>query len=139
MEKEKVSNWMNTKISVVHVNDNIDHAIKLMEQNKFTHLMVEDDNAICGIISKSDIVARLKSVAYTTSGKTYNEKFLKGLKVWECMSNSPDCVNEEDNLEAAAKMMIEKNHHALPVLNADGKITGLISTLDIVKSVYMTK
>ena len=139
METQLVKDSMNTTVSVVHVNDNVDHAISIMEKNKYTHLMVEDDNAICGIISKTDILARLKYVAYDTGGRTYNEKFLKGLKIWECMTNSPDCVNENDSLETAAQMMVEKNHHVLPVLNDTGKISGIISTLDVVRSVFKPK
>ena len=131
-----VKNSMNTEVSIVDVNDSVAHAIELMDKNQLTHLLVEDDNAICGIISKTDILLRLKHMAYTTAGRTYNEKFLKGMKVWECMSNSPDCVNENEPLESAAKIMIDKNHHVLPVLSDNGKICGLISTMDLVKSVF---
>ena len=138
MEEQKVKNAMNTTTSIIHVNESIDYGIMLMERNNFTHLLVEDDNTICGIVSKSDILTRLKSVAYTTGGRTYNQKFLKGLKIWECMSSSPDCVKENDDLSTAAQLMIEKKHHVLPVLNDSGKISGTISSLDVLKNIFIT-
>ncbi|NNE26179.1 MAG: CBS domain-containing protein [Saprospiraceae bacterium] len=139
MEVQLVKDSMNKNVGVVYVDDTIDLAISKMEQNAFSHLMVEDANTICGIISKTDILARLKSITYSTGGRSYNEKLLKGMKVWECMTPSPDCVNINDTLEVAAAAMLETNHNVLPVLDDSGKICGIISTLDLVRSVYKPK
>ncbi len=51
---------MSSPLVAIHPDDGLDHAVRLMEDNRVHHLPVTaDDGRLCGIIALSDIPARI--------------------------------------------------------------------------------
>lgn len=66
--KVKIMDFMSKHIITVHVEDNIDIAIKKMKENKIRRLpVVDDEDRLVGIISLGDI-----AVLSNTEQETYN-------------------------------------------------------------------
>ncbi len=53
------------------------------------------------------------------------------MKVQDIMTSDAQCCGPDTNLAAAAKMMWDSDCGALPVLNAEGQVLGMITDRDI--------
>ncbi len=56
---------------------------------------------------------------------------LKEALVTSAMSKQVSCCRPEDDIATAEKLMLEKQVRRLPVIDADGRLTGIISLNDI--------
>lgn len=56
---------------------------------------------------------------------------LDGITVSEVMRQDTTAIRESDSLEKAAELLEKKRHHGLPVINARGKLVGVLSLQDI--------
>ena len=120
---------MSTKIVTVKPTDTITEASKLMKANRISCLPISDGNSIIGIITTTDLVN-----IYTSADKERN------MDPWNPVSNfmsSPVVtISPDEDVKTASKLMTEKHFHHLVVMNKnDKKPLGIISSLDIAKSV----
>jgi len=57
----------------------------------------------------------------------------KGMKVSEIMSTPVIITAKTNKVNAVRNLLDRKNVHAIPVLDSDGKIEGIVSSIDIAK------
>jgi signal-transduction protein with cAMP-binding, CBS, and nucleotidyltransferase domain len=79
-------------------------------------LVIDKDGSISGIVSSSDIVA------------CHDETML----VKDVMSDRVHIVLRNNQVKGAAKVMVKHGVHHLVVME-DGKVIGMISSMDIIK------
>jgi len=103
----------------------VDAARKMSEYKVGSVLVVDRANPsrLVGILTEGDIVHRVVA---------------KGLhpaevKVEEIMTKDPIVVNENTPLHLVADLMREKNIGHIPVVDASGKLKGIIAKSDIVR------
>jgi len=81
------------------------------------------ENQVLGVITKTDLL----EISVT------KESF-KGLKAEEIMVRDVVSVDEDDHRMIAAKKMVDHGIHHCVVINKEKKPVGVISTLDVLKS-----
>ncbi len=85
---------------------------------------VEDSGAIVGILSERDIV---RGVALQGEG-------CLRARVRELMTAAVLTCSEDDTVESLMQVMTSRRIRHLPVIDADGKLTGIVTIGDVVKS-----
>ncbi len=63
------------------------------------------------------------------------EETLSGLSAKDLMSSPPVTANEEENLSAAVETMLRHSLKRLPVVDKEGRLTGMVSRLDVFKTI----
>ncbi|KAF3486662.1 hypothetical protein F2Q69_00057973 [Brassica cretica] len=76
--------------------------------------------------------------------KTFNavQKLLSktnGKLVGDLMTAAPVVVEENTNLEDAAKILLETKYRRLPVVDSDGKLVGIITRGNVVRAALQIK
>ncbi|MEW5728518.1 MAG: CBS domain-containing protein [Pseudomonadota bacterium] len=100
-------------------------AAKLLARHKIGALVaVEDGGAIAGILSERDIVR----------GVAQREDLCLKARVRDLMTASVFTVHEDDVLESLAQTMTSRRIRHLPVVDDDGKLSGIVTIGDVVKS-----
>ncbi len=99
-------------------------ALVLMAEKQIGALPVMDDTGMIGLISERDYARSI-----VLRGRTS-----KDTAVREVMTERVVCTRPEHTLEEAMALMTEKRVRHLPVL-AEGKVVGLISIGDLIKSI----
>lgn len=110
---------------------------KIFETNNFHHLpVVDDDNLPVGIISASDYhqlqhhFTRLKIAV----SKDQNQKIFRSILAREIMTKNPFCLDVTDTIADVVEVFIKNEIHAVIVIK-DKKVAGIVTPLDILKSV----
>jgi acetoin utilization protein AcuB len=105
-------------------------AFHILREKGIRHLPVVDKKGkLVGVIAQTDLLHASPSEATSLSifELTY---LLANLHVRQVMSSPPITVSEDDPLEEAARLMVEKKIGCLPVMR-EGNLVGLITETDI--------
>lgn len=95
----------------------------------FRHLpVVDDDDELVGVVSDRDV--RVFSVAQLlVDGGTAKARMR--MPVVEIMTGAPLSVEPDDDVDDVIDLMVENKVGAVPVVDPDGKVVGIISTIDV--------
>jgi acetoin utilization protein AcuB len=104
-----------------------------MEEKGIRHLPVVDKfNKVIGMITDRDIRSALPSVFSTCSEDPKEIQQISALKVKDVMNKKVITTSPMDTLEDALLLMHKSNKGALPVVDRDGKLKGIISRRDLI-------
>ncbi|MEM8722180.1 MAG: CBS domain-containing protein [Cyanobacteria bacterium P01_G01_bin.39] len=143
-----VSEIMTTDPITVSPETSLEDAIKILADKKISGLpVVNPQGDLIGVISETDLtwqatgvdtppyIMFLDSVIYLQNPAKHNQEVHKALgqTVGEAMSERPTTVNENQLVPEAARIMHEKKVRRLPVINDQGKLTGIITQGDVIR------
>lgn len=80
-----------------------------------------DDARLVGIVTDRDIVVKV-----VAGGRS-----IEGAKVQDVMTPNPVCCREDDDVSRAVSLMEERQVRRMPVVAADGRLSGIIAQADI--------
>lgn len=128
-----VQDWMNSKVFSVNHDTSIMKASKLMKQNGIQHLPVLKEGRLIGIISDRDLKEAQPSDA--TALDIYELYYLlEEVKVNSIMSPKLFTITGEESVEKAAATMLKHKISALPVVNLQGDLEGIITKGDVFRA-----
>jgi CBS domain-containing protein len=108
--------------------------------------VVDDDGVVVGIVSESDLVISdseadlhlphfiniMGGVIFVESMKGFEDRLKKAFatRVAELMTPDPICAGVDDDVREVARLIAEKHHNHLPVVDGDGRLAGLVTRAD---------
>ena len=149
----KVNDVMTSDVFVVSPDDTVADAVKKLAENNISGSpVIDNDGALVGMITETDILNALKvkykrlqmvypslslvSVAFVEEFDDKEAivafKEISNSKVSELMTKDVVTVEDKSELGSAIRLMMEKGVNRLPVMEA-GKILGIVSRADIIK------
>jgi acetoin utilization protein AcuB len=128
-----VQDWMSRKLITVDHDVSIMKASKLMKQNGIQHLPVLKEKRLIGIVSDRDLKEAQPSDA--TALDIYELYYLLDeVKVKSVMSRNLFTITGEESVEKASATMLKHNISALPVVNPQGQLLGIITKGDVFRA-----
>jgi len=129
-----VSDVMTTRVISITPDTSVNEAMRILKENKIRRLPVTDGHGnIIGIVTEKDLKSAMPSMA-TTLDIWEIHAALEKIKVEEIMTKNVITVRDNEPLEGAAKIMAEKKIGALPVLDEDNHLVGIITESDIFRT-----
>ncbi len=126
---------MISKVKVeVSPDDRLIHARKLMFENKFGSLLVTENGKVVGVVSEGSLARAFANFRETVPAR-HQEERIRYLLVRDAMKPLDEYLTLKSTVADAAKMMLEKGVRALPVLNDEGKLIGIITKGDLTRFV----
>ncbi|KAG6766997.1 hypothetical protein POTOM_028176 [Populus tomentosa] len=153
-----VGDFMTRKedLHVVKPTTTVDEALEALVEHRITGFpVIDDDWKLVGLVSDYDLLA-LDSISgggrtetnmfpeVDSTWKTFNEvqrllSKTNGKVVGDLMTPAPVVVRETTNLEDAARLLLETKYRRLPVVDADGKLVGIITRGNVVRAALHIK
>lgn len=124
-----VTEIMTTKLVTLDVNDKLEKAETLFKKHNIRHIPVVKNDAIVGILSDSDIL-RL-SFGDVMSDDTDIDSFVYEMfTIRQVMAKNVKMVPSTATIKEVAQMLVDKEFHALPVVD-DGELKGIVTSTDL--------
>ncbi|MFX1293461.1 MAG: CBS domain-containing protein [Promethearchaeota archaeon] len=115
-------------------NDRLVHARKLMFDNKFGSLLVIEGGKVVGVVSEGSLARGFANFRESVPAR-HQEERIRHLLVKDAMKQLDDHLTTKSTIADAAKMMLEKGVRALPVVNEEGSLIGIITKGDLTRFV----
>jgi len=112
---------------------------EIFENNEFHHIPVVDDNGkLQGIISKSDYLVLCNSMTRLQKDKqkSQNDRFFKSLLASDIMTKDVATLGENYSIKVAAGIFRENLFHAIPVVDKEKNIKGIVTTFDLINYAF---
>ncbi|MBF0112141.1 MAG: CBS domain-containing protein [Desulfamplus sp.] len=130
-----VSRSMVKEVITVDKDLSVFEAYDKMKANKIRHLPVVDDkNNLIGIVTDRDIRSAMP-FSLLKGGQNEEEKAkIADLKVKDIMTQNPMTISPMYTIQDALLMIQKEKVGAFPVVDSEGKLTGILSVRDLLRA-----
>jgi acetoin utilization protein AcuB len=114
-------------------------AMGAMEKHGVRHLPVMEQAAVIGILSKRELTSVAGVAAHFGADRSDYEEYLESsvldfLKTRFVAGADVIVARRDESLERALDRIVEHRLSALPVVDADGQLVGVLSYIDILRA-----
>ena len=128
-----VQDWMSKDLVTIDEETSIMKASRVMKQNDIQHLPVLKKGRLVGIVSDRDLKEATPSKATTLDiHEMYH--LLDTITVKSLMPKNLHTIAPGDTVERAAAVMLKHHISALPVVDAQGALAGILTKGDIFRA-----
>ena len=142
---------MTKEVITVTGNETLQNVAKIFVEKNISGLPVVDEhNRVIGIISEGDLVYQQNPRAQPMfinlfdgilqiDRKDFEEEINKiaAYQVDQLMTKHVISAHEDTPVEEIATLMINKKINRLPIVDDEGRLKGLVTRQDIIRSVYL--
>jgi acetoin utilization protein AcuB len=130
-----VSRSMTQKVITTGPEASVFDAYEKMSQNRIRHLPVIDaDGRLIGIVTDRDIRSALPYRMIKDPARTAEAEKVKDLKVMDIMTTDPRTIGPHHTIQDALVLIQELRVGALPVVDKEGKLRGILSVRDLLRA-----
>jgi CBS-domain-containing membrane protein/PII-like signaling protein len=141
----KVSEVMRRDVATVHPESPLTEVVELLLDKDYTAVPVVDkDRKVVGMVSDNDLLTRGGMRITISLQRATDLDYVRGLHealenprraVSEVMTTDVATITPDMILARAARLMVQKHVKRLPVVDADGKLLGVLGRLDILNTI----
>lgn len=128
----KIKQWITHEVVTIEPETSVREAFGKMKSLGIRHLPVVREGKLLGMVTDRDLRRPKISDVFKTWEELY--QISDDIQVEDVMTTPVVTVHEEDTVQKAAQLMVDKRIGGLPVLNADGKLAGIIVESDILRA-----
>lgn len=130
MRDQSIDRIMTPDPVVIGHDQSVADARKLFVLKKIHHLPVVDDGRLVGMLSSSDLHKLYLLQDHATA--------LESTTVGQIMRERPVVIDISANLRDAAEILYGSGFHALPVVQGDREIIGIVTSSDLIDALLRT-
>jgi CBS domain-containing protein len=138
----KIENVMSRDVVTVDVSTPLRDVAQLLAEKRISGVPVVSDEAVVGIVSEADILAKERGESHERHGlfgfllddRAAAELKLEARTAGEAMSAPPITIAPDRPLAEAAATMIDEGVNRLPVVDDAGQLLGIVTRADLVKA-----
>ena len=128
----KLKEIMKTEVVTVGMDVPLRSISTTLKDGDFHHVLVVDDDELCGVISERDLL-RASSPFLNTRSEQNRDLATLRRRAHQIMSREPITLGPEAELEEAVSIMLHKHISCLPVLSSGGQLIGIVTWKDLLK------
>jgi acetoin utilization protein AcuB len=106
-------------------NETLGRARDIFLENRIHHLPIVEGKKLVGIVTSWDLFK---------TGKSAEE--YSAMKASDIMTRKIATLEPDDHIGAAAEVLREHLFHAVPIVNDDHELVGMVTSFDIIKIEY---
>ena len=125
-----IKEWMSSTVLTMEDNESLSDALKLFQTRVISMLPVLKNGRLVGIVTDGDVKKASPSDA-TTLDRFEMSSFMDKVAIKTVMSKPVETIQEDHTVDLAAGIMLRKGISGMPVVDASGKINGIITKSDV--------
>jgi acetoin utilization protein AcuB len=127
-----VSEWMTDIPLCVPPSMTVRSAFAKMRIGHFRHLLVVKEGELVGMVTDRDL--RRPDVSDDAEGWMDFYELDDSVHVADIMTRKLEVVRAEDPLSRAVDLFRERHFGALPVIDSEGRLAGILTTHDVIRA-----
>jgi CBS domain-containing protein len=132
-KRESVRHIMAVNPIVLYLTDGLSEAEKLFKKHRVRHLPVISGAKIVGILSMTDL-ARISFVdSYDPHDFIIDTSVYSMFTLEQIMVRNPKTIPESAIIKEVAEIFLNADFHALPVVDKNENLLGIVTTTDLIK------
>lgn len=131
-KREPISKIMTKSVITANINDSLHEVKHQLSKHKIRHIPILRGKDLVGILSHNDIM-RLSFGTVFDGQEDADDAIFDMLTIPQVMAHNPRTVLESDTIQDVAQVFAAEHFHALPVLDQDGILVGIVTTTDVIK------
>ncbi|MFI4917187.1 MAG: CBS domain-containing protein [Phycisphaerales bacterium JB060] len=129
----RIEDIMTRQVKTAKLDDTLEHVQELFTRYRFRHMpIVGDKGRLVGIISDRDMLANVSPFAGTINERAADANSLKR-RAHQIMTRDPQTVSPQETAEGATLMLLHRRISALPVVDQNGRLVGIVTMRDLVR------
>ena len=129
-----VGEVMTRQVVTLNEEDNLEMVAAGLERFRFHHLPVVDGRKLVGMLSQRDMLRHtVAEQDRSPLDRARERRYLEQTFVRDLMRTKLVTAHPEEPVSMAAKRMLEMRFGALPVVDEDGNLLGIITENDVVR------
>ena len=129
---DTVSHIMTREVVAVQQDAPLSAVRQILQRHAFHHVPVLKGELLVGILSAVD-VARVALEGYLDDEGTIRAHLDASFSVARLMTPEPRALQPYDSVHTAAEILGDGQIHALPVVDRDGKLLGMVTSTDLIR------
>lgn len=129
---ESVKKVMTKQLVTVHTASRVSDARKALAEHSFHHLPVVSGDTLVGMISTLDLT-KVELAGWGTDTRSLDAVLDHQFTIEDLMTTEMTTLKEGDSVRDAANLLAEGRFHGVPVVGADNKLLGLVTTTDLIR------
>jgi len=134
---EPVSALMTRDVHAVQVDAAPSQVRDLLRRHPFHHVPVLDGEVVVGMLSSADLAA-LGLEAWGVDETTVDAELDASFDLRALMSHDVVSIHAEDPILRATELLADGSIHALPVVDGDNRLIGVVTSTDLIRYLYHT-
>ena len=131
--QEAVTHLMTKNPQTIHLKTPISEVGKIFSEGKIHHLPVVDGKELIGMVSYFDLIRVSFEQSFGVTDKSAVYAVLdRTLDIEAIMTKDPVCIRAKGTIREAAEKLSTGRFHALPVVNEDHELVGIITSKDLI-------
>lgn len=131
--KRTVADLMTADPASVHPDSTLEEVRRIMYRLRVRHVPVVDtEGVLVGVISMTDLLQRMRPDVQSVHRE---EDPLEDMQARDLMANVVSAVPHWTVLSQAARRLLSEKRSALPIVDADHKLVGILTEADFVRVV----
>lgn len=126
---------MTAQVSTIDHDAKLLDAVLVLRSSGFRHLPVVKEGRLAGLLSDRDVQRAAPSLFGEVTQEEYNRIF-ETTPVSRVMARETVTVTPDTPISEAVALMREHKYGALPVVDADGQLAGIVTTIDCLRLLH---
>ena len=129
----KLNSIMTKEVVTVDMDATLSTMCGIFDEKRFHHLLVIEDDELCGVISDRDLLKALSPFLNTPCEQNRDLATLRK-RAHQIMSREPITITDQASSEDASQLMLRENISCLPVMSSDGQVVGILTWKDLLRT-----
>ena len=129
-----VGDVMTTEVVTVGVNTDFKTCVDLLRANRISAIPVVDGDFILGLVSEFDLLLKEEGRDTFANLKRRQSSQANARTAGDVMTHPALCIGSGASITDAARLMHKRAVKRLPVVDAHGRLVGIVSRHDLLKS-----
>lgn len=125
---------MSTHLVTVTPQDKLTTVKEIFEKHNIHHIPVVRYKEMVGLISKTDFLYFIRGFTRNEEDRFVNEARLRAYTAEDIMTHGLAKLSPNDRINVALTVFQENRFHAIPIVNDDNELVGIVTTFDVIKA-----
>lgn len=133
LKRESVTHIMTKELQTINTTTPLSVVGKIFAESRFHHVPVVSGEKLIGIVSFVDLMRVNFADSFgVTENQAVYEVLDRTLEIEAIMTKDPVTIQSSQTIKEAAEKLASGSFHALPVVEAEDKLIGMVTSADLI-------